>query len=165
MPFVPASVAVGALADTSLTQRALRFGGVAALSSALALMWRGRHDAGSATAPLNAVSHIAYGDEAFEVDRPTLRHTLPGVLLHAASGVFWALLFEALRGRHRARRGLGTTAADAVAATAVAAVVDLAIVPRRLTPGFERRLSARSLALVYGALAVGLLLGARRLDR
>ena len=69
------------------------------------------------------------------------------------------------RGRHRARRGLGTTAADAVAATAVAAVVDLAIVPRRLTPGFERRLSARSLALVYGALAVGLLLGARRLDR
>lgn len=164
MPFVPASVAVGSLGDASLARRALRSGGAAALSSALALMWRGRHDAGSATAPLNAVSHIAYGDEAFEVDRPTLRHTLPGVLLHAASGVFWALLFEGLRGHH-ARRGLGATAADAVAATAVAAVVDLAIVPRRLTPGFERRLSARSLALVYGALAAGLLLGARRLDR
>lgn len=149
----------------SLTQRALRSGGAAALTSALALMWRGRHDTGSAAAPINAVSHIAHGDEALTVDRPTLRHTLPGVVLHAASGVFWALLFEALRGRRGASRGLGATAADAVAATAVAAVVDLAVVPRRLTPGFEQRLSGRSLALVYGALAVGLLLGARRLDR
>ena len=48
--------------------------------------------------------------------------------------------------------------ADAVAVSAVAAVVDLACVPDRLTPGFERRLSERSLVMVYTAFAAGLAL-------
>ncbi|HWP18803.1 MAG TPA: hypothetical protein VNO84_06725 [Burkholderiaceae bacterium] len=154
-----------ALRPGQLTRRALRSGGMAALTSAMALMWRGRREVGSAAAPLNATSHIAYGDQALHVDRPTVRHTVPGALLHAASGVFWAMLFEALRARRGHGRSLAATAGDAVAATAVAAAVDLLVVPRRLTPGFERRLSGPSLALVYGALAFGLLLGARRLDR
>lgn len=48
---------------------------------------------------------------------------------------------------------------SAVEATAAAAVVDLLLLPRRLTPGFERRLSGRSLALVYAALAAGMVAG------
>ena len=49
---------------------------------------------------------------------------------------------------------------SAVKATTAAAVVDLCLVPRRLTPGFERRLSGRSLWLVYGGLALGMTAGA-----
>jgi hypothetical protein len=43
--------------------------------------------------------------------------------------------------------------------TALAAVVDLAIVPKRLTPGFEQRLTRPSITLVYAGFAVGLALG------
>jgi hypothetical protein len=38
--------------------------------------------------------------------------------------------------------------------------VDFQLTPERLTPGFEHRLSHRSLAAVYGAFAVGLAVGA-----
>jgi hypothetical protein len=53
----------------------------------------------------------------------------------------------------------GNAVADACAISAVAAVVDLKLVPKRLTPGFEARLSNRSLALVYAGFATGLALG------
>ena len=42
--------------------------------------------------------------------------------------------------------------------TSLAAVIDLRAVPERLTPGFERRLSSGSLALVYLAFGAGLAL-------
>jgi hypothetical protein len=41
--------------------------------------------------------------------------------------------------------------------TAGAYVVDYHLVPKRLTPGFEERLSPGALALVYAALGVSLL--------
>ncbi|WP_277813122.1 hypothetical protein [Aromatoleum aromaticum] len=34
------------------------------------------------------------------------------------------------------------------------------MVPKRFTPGYEKRLSGQSLALIYGALALGLAAGA-----
>jgi hypothetical protein len=53
----------------------------------------------------------------------------------------------------------GTDRVLQAAATAAAAVVDLALTPQRSTPGFERRLSARSLVMVYGAFALGVAAG------
>ena len=47
-----------------------------------------------------------------------------------------------------------------MATSAVACFVDFHLTPPRLTPGFEHRLSHRSLAAVYGAFAVGLAVGA-----
>jgi hypothetical protein len=35
-------------------------------------------------------------------------------------------------------------------------VTDYYLVPKRLTPGFEKRLSGKSLATVYALLAIGL---------
>jgi len=49
---------------------------------------------------------------------------------------------------------------DAAAVTAVAALVDLRIVPHRLSPGFQDRLSGRALVQVYGGFALGLVLTA-----
>ena len=51
-----------------------------------------------------------------------------------------------------------TIVAAAVGVAAGACLVDLRCTPRRLTPGFERRLRPSSLAVVYGAFALGLAL-------
>jgi hypothetical protein len=131
-------------------------GSAAAVASLAALAVRGRADNRSAVAPINATSHIVWGDRALRVDRPTVRHTVPGLALHAGSAVLWAAVQHGLFGT---RRGVLPNARNAALTSALAALVDLKLVPDRLTPGFERRLSTRSLMWVYGALAVGLAIG------
>jgi hypothetical protein len=129
--------------------------------SALALAWRGRRENASSAAPLNAVSHWLWGDEALRHDDVSTRHTATGVLIHAASSVLWGTMFALLRSRRAESGGLGIVV-DATAVTATAAFVDLKVVPNRLTPGFERRLSPGGLVCVYAAFALGLALAARR---
>jgi len=131
-------------------------GGAAGLTSLAMLAARGQADNHSPVAPLNATSHVIWGDRAFHVDRPTVRHTLPGLALHVGSSMFWGAVQQGLFGT---RRGLAPNARNAALTTALAALVDLKLVPDRLTPGFERRLSMKSLMWVYGALAVGLAIG------
>jgi hypothetical protein len=58
--------------------------------------------------------------------------------------------------RLRARPTPGNAVLDAAAVTAAAAVVDLQVVPERLSPGFERRLSPGSVAWVYILFGIGL---------
>lgn len=53
----------------------------------------------------------------------------------------------------------GTLVAGAIGITALAAVTDFKLVPERLTPGFEHRLSTPSLVLTYALFAAGLALG------
>ena len=125
--------------------------------SAAVLAWRGRTDAGSAAAPVNAISHWLWPREALRQDGASARFTLTGLGVHFAAALLWCGFYERLR----ARRGAATPAramGDAIAVSAVAAVVDLACVPDRLTPGFEKRLSNRSLVMVYTAFAAGLAL-------
>ncbi|MGQ3054756.1 MAG: hypothetical protein ACT6S0_23460 [Roseateles sp.] len=128
--------------------------------SAAVLAWRGRTDTGSAAAPLNAVSHWLWPRKALRQDGVSARYTLTGTGVHYAAALLWSGLYESLRRRreHRGTATRTTAVADAVAVSAVAAVVDLACVPDRLTPGFEKRISNRSLVLVYAAFAAGLAL-------
>jgi hypothetical protein len=65
-----------------------------------------------------------------------------------------ACLYEMLAGR-RVRTRSRALAGGALT-SAVAYVTDYHVVPRRLTPGFEMRLSRAALAAVYVALALGL---------
>lgn len=130
----------------------------AGVLSTSALMLLGRHETGSPFAPLNATSHIVWGEAAANVDKPDWKHTGVGQVLHHASAFFWGALFELLQAR-RARPTTAGVLADAAVTTAVAAVVDLRLVPDRLTPGFEKRLSHQALAITYGALAAGLAIG------
>lgn len=125
--------------------------------SAAVLAWRGRAETGSAAAPVNAISHWLWARKALRQDGVSARYTLAGMGVHFAAALLWCGLYERLR----ARRGAATpthAVVDAAAVTAVAAVVDLACVPERLTPGFERRLSSRSLVMVYAAFGAGLAL-------
>ena len=132
---------------------------VSGLTSLSALAWRGRTDTASAVAPLNATSHMVWGDGALMVNRPTWRHTAVGLTLHAGSAAFWALLYQRYLGSTAPRSLLVEAGAAALMGVAVA-TVDLKLAPPRLRPGFERRLSASSLVWVFGSLAFGLAAGA-----
>jgi hypothetical protein len=156
--------------------------GSAASTVSIALLAdRGTRETGSGAAPLNAISHWLHGDRAFAVDRANLTHTALGVAIHHASSLVWAALYEVVLrlmarpgSAGKARRepagsvqlsspaGLSATdlLAGAAVVTAVAALTDLRLVPDRLSPGFERRLSAPSVVLVYLGFAAGLALGA-----
>jgi hypothetical protein len=132
-------------------------GSAASLVSTAALMLLGRRDAGRASAPINAVSHWFWDKEALRDGRPSLKYTLPGFLTHHAASVFWAASYERAFGA-AARRNPAVALAGGAAVAALAAFVDFNLTPRRLTPGFEHRLSRKSLWLVYGAFALGLAL-------
>ena len=142
----------------SLTQdtfrAALVSGTVASILSSLVLAWRGRCDARDAAAPLNGPSQWVYGTEAAYATGFSTRHTLVGYAIHHLASIFWAMGFEWARPRE------GRALLPALATAATACFVDYRLTPRRLEPGFEKRLSRRSLALVYAAFGAGLALAA-----
>jgi hypothetical protein len=149
--------------------QALREGAVTGTTgsvlSTLALAVLGRKQAGSAAAPLNAVSHWLWDEEALRVDRPTWRHTLVGYLTQHAASVFWATLYARLFGHSPEAKRLPAAIAGGIATSAVAYVVDYTVTPKRLTPGYEHRLDGRGMFAVYAALAGGFALGAMALQR
>lgn len=136
--------------------RALASGSCASALSTIALACSGHLECGRAFAPVNAVSHWIWGDRAIHADRPAWRHTAVGYVIHHAMSVFWAAFYEGWVHGAPSRRRPGPAIAAGLAVAAAACFVDLKLTPRRLTPGFERRLSPLSLAFVY--LAFGLAL-------
>lgn len=134
-------------------------GGVlAGTLSMVLLMLAARRELGASPAALNAPRQWLSGRRALRQDSWTRRHTGVGTLIHQASACLWAgLMFKAAP-----RAAIERPVATAVLNTATAAFVDLALTPPRLTPGFERQLSPRSLAWTYGVFALGLALAARR---
>lgn len=135
-------------------------GALAAASTAAVLALRGRRDSGSAAAPLNAVSHVYWGDRALHANRPSMRYTGAGLATHVVSALLWGVLYEKLLGE-RSARPLSQLVRDTAAASAAIAAVDFGFVPHRLTPGFEHRLSTPSLFGVFVALGLGLAAGTR----
>ena len=131
-------------------------GTLAGLFSAAALALAGRHEADDPCAPSNATSHWLWGDEALHRDGADWRHTATGLLIHQMASVLWATLHA----RAMANRPAAARAAPALLAAsgcaAAACLVDMRFTPRRLTPGFEQRLSRPALAVVYGCFALGL---------
>ncbi|TFV94907.1 hypothetical protein E4K72_18400 [Oxalobacteraceae bacterium OM1] len=139
----------------SLLGRAVTSGTVAGITSALAASIAGRRETGSYAAPLNATSHIVWGDEAATHDEPSLKYTLTGFLLNHGSAILWGALFSQVFDTNREKSAL-TPLVGAAAVTAGAYITDYYLVPKRFTPGFEKRVSGRSMATIYGALALGL---------
>lgn len=152
-------------AKQSLLTRALSAGTVSALTASMAAAVAGRRDTGSYAAPLNATSHIVWGDEAARHDEVSWKYTGLGFLLNHAAAVLWGSVFARWFDR-AGDRGIVKPLAGAALVTAGAYVTDYYLVPRRFTPGFEKRVSGTSLAAIYGALALGLaassLIGRRR---
>jgi hypothetical protein len=131
-------------------------GSIASVLSAAVLAWRGQRECGSCFGPTNAISHWIWGDEATLHDEPSLRHTAAGYVIHHASSLLWAVVYERLIGERADRKEAAPAMAGAAAIAALACFVDYKLTPHRFEPGFEQRLSNRSLCMVYGAFGAGL---------
>jgi hypothetical protein len=136
--------------------QAVRSGAAASLLSMAALALLGHLENRSAAGPLNGPSQWIYGRWAAYLRRPSLRHTLTGILIHHLTATGWALLHERMLGRGKASQTPAQRLGRAVATATVANIVDFRLTPKRLTPGFEHQLSRKSLLVVYAAFAVGL---------
>jgi hypothetical protein len=144
--------------------RAVAVGSLAGVATTVVVALCGQRETGNPVAPINATSHVLWGDEAAAADAVDMKHTLPGVVINAGAGVFWACVQQLLL--KRVPRTNGAAVASGVAVAALAYVVDYHLIPRRLSPGWELRVSGRSVALGFVALGASLALaalaGARR---
>lgn len=149
--------------SNSLLTRALVSGTVSGLATSAIAALAGRRETASYAAPINATSHILWGDEAASHNDTSLKYTASGFLLNHLAALMWAAVYEKWVAPAVSRWSSPRPAlAPLVAATGGAAVAagayitDYYLVPKRFTPGYEKRLSGQSLALIYGALALGL---------
>jgi hypothetical protein len=138
---------------------ALVTGTAASLLSTAALMACGHAETRRPLAPTNAISHWYWGDRATRENRFSFRHTILGYLTHHGASVFWAVWYEKLFGARRRTQPSAAVMGDAASIAALAYFVDYRLTPRRLMPGYEKRLSHRSLFAVYASFAAGLALG------
>ena len=152
--------------SNSLLARAMTSGTVSALAVSAAAALAGKRETRSYAAPINATSHILWGDEAARHDGVSLKYTASGFLLNHLAAVMWAAVHEkwvgpALSRWFNQRPALAplAPAAGAAVVAAGAYVTDYYLVPKRFTPGYEKRLSGKSLAVIYGALTLGLAAG------
>lgn len=133
-------------------------GTVASIATGATLALLARAQGKGALQPVNATSHWLNGPGAGRVRELDVAHTAIGYATHHASCVFWALPFEWWLSSRR-ERSAAEVLGGAVAVAGIAAVVDYGIVPKRLTPGWELTVSQRSVAVTFGAMALGLAVG------
>ena len=111
-------------------------GATASIASALALLACGARENRHASAPVNAVSHWVWDEDAVRQNHPSLRFTLLGYLIHHGAAFFWASLYEKFLARPN--DSVARTLQKTALTSAVACVVDFKFTPRRFTPGYER---------------------------
>ncbi len=138
----------------SFLREVLWSGTTAAIASTAAAAVAARMEGQAAVAPINAVSHVLWGDAAASHDEVSGRYTLTGLATNHGACLFWAACYHA--GRPAFPAVPWGAAACSAAVTATAYAVDYHVVPRRLTPGYELRLPPRGLALIYAAIALAL---------
>ena len=143
-----------------LIRNSLYTGSVASAATTLAVAVCGEVQNGNSLAPINAISHIAWGDQAAVENDFSWKHTATGVVLNTAAVTSWAVLYESAFGERVRRGDVVGAVLGGLGVASLAYVVDYHIVPARLTPGFEKRLSTRSLGVVYSVLGLTLGLGA-----
>lgn len=131
-------------------------GSIASLTSTAVLAASGEKETGTPYAPTNAISHWFWGERAAHRDRLSARYTLLGYGIHHASATLWAVIYEKFFGRVAECKAVVPALAGGVAVAGLACFVDYKMTPQRLQPGFEKRLSSRSLFLVYGAFGLAL---------
>ncbi|NVB76832.1 MAG: hypothetical protein HOV81_00420 [Kofleriaceae bacterium] len=133
---------------------------VATATTTASLLWFGKRHARTPWAPLDAVSHIAWGDRAFVRDELDVQHTLVGFVLNLGAVAWWSTLHALVVGRPmRTRYAIPFALASGAAVAATAYVFDFKVAPKRFTPGFEWKLPRRPLRKVYAVLAASFAAG------
>ena len=137
-------------------RNALITGTIAGLATALTATLCAKRYGVAPAAPINAVSHVVWGEEAGAHDEVSAKYTGTGLATNHAACIFWAAIYEAVFAADAERGDSGKALAGAALVTGIAYVTDYHVVPKRLTPGYELRLPRRALACIYGALAAAL---------
>jgi hypothetical protein len=138
--------------------RALSSGSVASVLSGVALAVCGKIENDAPAGPLNGPSQWVWGERAARRRRATLRETAVGYSIHHAVSIGWAVMHEKhVAGLTRGRSFPARLLAGALTA-GIACFMDYGVARGRLQPGFDKQLSRTSLAITYGAFAVGLAL-------
>lgn len=143
-------------------QDSVRKGQICTLATTGAVALCGQIESGKPFAPINAVSHITFGDEALTQDDFSLKYTVTGVMLNNSANASWAAVHEILFGEYQDEGNVPVSLAGGFIVSLLAYITDFYVVPKRITPGFEHRLSKRSLLFVYILLALALGLSGRR---
>lgn len=133
-------------------------GGISSVLSTAVLSVRGQKEDDDPYAPNNAISHWFWGERATRQNGPSMRYTALGYAIHHASATLWAVLYEKWFGEKAERGEVLPAIAGAAAVAGLACFVDYRMTPRRLQPGFEKRLSTPSLFLVYASFGAALVL-------
>lgn len=144
-----------------ITKSIMRTASTAAVATTAATALCGAIENGNPTAAVNAISHIFWGETAARQDGVSGKYTANGVALNSAAMLPWAALHHLLFRPWERPAGSGAALARGVVTAGIAYVVDYHVVPNRLTPGFEKRLSSVSVLAIYAALAFALTTGDR----
>jgi len=137
-------------------REAMRSGTIASIASTLVLVAYGHRERDDPAQPVNGPSQWVWGRSAPHAAGFSTRHTVVGYAIHHAMSILWAVLFERHRPRGPYAYAPAPVAGAAIVTAALAATVDFRVVPKRLSPGFETRLSRAALVAVYAGFAVGL---------
>jgi hypothetical protein len=137
----------------SLLARALVSGTVSSLATALVASLMARRSGRSAAEPVNAVGSHLTGAHALWRRDFSLKATLPGVAINLGGCLFWAGVMERWVQR-RPLRGTADALGRGGITAALAYSVDYLVLPRRLRPGYERKLSRAQLLAVYSVLSI-----------
>lgn len=140
----------------SVLRRSLISGSIASIASAVSLSLLGQKELKRSAAPINGPSQWLWGRQAAYANRFTFRHTVIGYCIHHAASIFWAIWYERFRHNAPTANVIDAAITPAVFTTATAYTVDFYLIPKRFAPGFENRLSKKSLLAVYGIFALGL---------
>lgn len=145
-------------APMSFLRTTLYCGTGAALLSLTAIALLSRAEGRDASRPINATSHVLWGDDEAIRDGIDTRRTLPGLLINIGAGFFWGAVYALLAPRPSGRTGTDLVG-RAFATSLLAAIIDYGLIPKRLRPGWELALRARSVALALAAMGAGLAAG------
>lgn len=142
----------------SRVRTAVYSGTGAALAALITVTLMSRREGHSAARPVNATSHVLWGEEDALREQIDAAHTLPGLLINVGSAFFWGAVFTFLR-FPASKATVAGTIGRAFGTSLLAAVVDYGFVPKRLRPGWELALQVRSVVLAFAAMGAGLAAG------
>lgn len=133
---------------------AILSGTAASVASTVALAHCGKKENCSPYGTTNAISRWIWGDGALFRDDASARYTGVGYAIHHASATLWATVFEKWFGERTERGEILPAVAGGLLVSTLACFVDYRVTPYRLRPGFEKRLSTRSMFWVYGSAGI-----------
>jgi hypothetical protein len=101
-------------------------GTAAGALSAAAMALSSKLEGNNAVAPLNGPSQWLWGEDGARETRATLRTTLPGIVIHQLTSIFWAAVHERTFGRNARKHPVAMQLVGGAASAATAFVVDYA---------------------------------------